>query len=68
MADTLISDCIGGVSTADDVLALLRLGCAATQLYTAFIYGGPALVSGIHAELATRARAAGSLDALVAGA
>jgi dihydroorotate dehydrogenase len=59
---------IGGVSTADDVLALLRLGCAATQLYTAFIYGGPALVSGIHAELATRARAAGGLDALIATA
>ncbi len=58
---------MGGVATADDVLALLRLGCAATQLYTAFIYGGPALPSRIHGELLVRARAAGSLDALIAG-
>ncbi|MES2640821.1 MAG: quinone-dependent dihydroorotate dehydrogenase [Myxococcota bacterium] len=58
---------IGGVATADDVLKLLCLGCAATQLYTAFIYGGPALPAKIHADLLARARAAGSLDALIAG-
>lgn len=58
---------IGGVSSAEQVLELLRLGCAATQLYTAFIYGGPTLPSRIHRELADRARAVGSLDALVAG-
>jgi dihydroorotate dehydrogenase len=56
---------IGGVSNADQVLELLRLGCAATQLYTAFIYGGPALPSRIHADLAARARAAGGFDALI---
>jgi dihydroorotate dehydrogenase len=58
---------VGGVSTADDVLALLKMGCAAVQLYTAFIYGGPLLVARIHAELATRARAAGGFEALIAG-
>lgn len=57
---------VGGVSTADDVLALLKMGCAAVQLYTAFIYGGPLLVARIHAELATRARAAGGFEALIA--
>lgn len=56
---------IGGVSTADHVLDLLRLGCAATQLYTAFIYGGPTLAARIHRDLADRARAAGSFDALI---
>lgn len=58
---------VGGVSSADDVLGLLRMGCAAVQLYTAFIYGGPALVARIHRELAERAKAAGSLDALISG-
>jgi dihydroorotate dehydrogenase len=43
---------VGGVSTADDVRALLGMGCAAVQLYTAFIFGGPMLVSRIHRELA----------------
>ena len=57
---------VGGLSTADDVLALLKLGCASVQLYTAVIYEGPALVSRLHAELATRARAAGSLEKLLA--
>lgn len=56
---------IGGVSTADDVLDLLRMGCAAVQLYTAFIFEGPMLVAKINAELAARAREAGGLDALI---
>lgn len=56
---------VGGVTTADDVLELLRMGCAATQLYTALIYEGPGLVARLHRELAERARAAGSLDALI---
>ncbi len=56
---------VGGVSTADDVLDLLRVGCAAVQVYTALIYRGPALVSQIHAELAKRATEAGSLEALI---
>ncbi len=58
---------VGGIATADDVLDRLRMGCAAVQVYTSFIYAGPGLPARLHAELAERARAAGSLDALVAG-
>lgn len=56
---------VGGVSTADDALDLLRMGCAAVQIYTALIYEGPALVARIHREIAERARAAGGLAALL---
>lgn len=56
---------VGGISTADQVLDLLKIGCAATQLYSAFIYEGPTLVHRIHTELAKRATAAGSLEALI---
>jgi dihydroorotate dehydrogenase len=59
---------VGGVSTADDVLDLLRMGCAAVQIYTSLIFEGPGLVARIHRELAAAARAAGGLDALVAQA
>lgn len=49
---------VGGVSCADDVRTLLAMGCAATQLYTGFVYEGPGLVARIHAELlADRERA-----------
>lgn len=56
---------IGGIASADDVLEYLRLGCTTVQLYSALVFEGPGLVSRIHAELAERAMAAGSLDALV---
>ncbi len=42
---------VGGVSSADDVRELLKMGCAATQLYTALIYEGPGLVARIHRDL-----------------
>lgn len=58
---------VGGVSTADDVLDYLRLGCAAVQLYSALIYDGPGLVARIHEDLAARAKAAGGLEALIRG-
>lgn len=57
---------VGGVATAEDVLALLRLGCAAVQVYTAIIYEGPTIAARIHRDLAGRAHEAGSLDALIA--
>lgn len=44
---------VGGISSADDVRFLLKMGCAATQLYTALIYEGPGLVARIHRELLT---------------
>lgn len=43
---------VGGIATAADVRDRLAMGCAAVQLYTAFIYGGPRTVARIHAELA----------------
>ena len=57
---------VGGIATADDVIDRLRMGCAAVQVYTAFVYGGPGLPARLHAELEERARAAGSLEALLA--
>lgn len=44
---------VGGIHCADDVRALLNMGCAATQVYTALIYEGPGLIARIHRELAT---------------
>ncbi len=43
---------VGGIRSADDVRVLLRMGCAATQIYTALIYEGPGLIARIHHELA----------------
>lgn len=34
---------VGGVASADDVLAKLKAGASAVQLYTAMVYQGPAL-------------------------
>jgi dihydroorotate dehydrogenase len=38
---------VGGVTTVDDGLALLDAGASLVQLYTGFIYTGPALVRGL---------------------
>lgn len=43
---------VGGVASAADARALLDLGCAAVQLYSAMIFEGPGLVSRLHGELA----------------
>ena len=40
----------GGVMTADDAEALLDAGASLVQLYTGFIYAGPALVGAINAR------------------
>ncbi len=42
---------VGGVATADDVRALLNAGCAAVQLYSALIFGGPGLIGRINQDL-----------------
>jgi dihydroorotate dehydrogenase len=33
----------GGISSADDVIDRMRAGASLTQIYTGFVYGGPAL-------------------------
>jgi dihydroorotate dehydrogenase len=41
---------VGGISSLEDARAKLRAGASLVQLYTSFIYKGPALVR----ELAVR--------------
>ncbi|QIK73553.1 quinone-dependent dihydroorotate dehydrogenase [Propioniciclava coleopterorum] len=41
----------GGVMTADDARALLDAGASLVQLYTGFIYAGPALIADINEEV-----------------
>lgn len=45
---------VGGIATAEQVEELLAAGCAAVQLYTAFIFEGPGLPARLHRELARR--------------
>ncbi|MGH3432557.1 MAG: quinone-dependent dihydroorotate dehydrogenase [Thermocrispum sp.] len=42
---------VGGISTPDDALRMLDAGASLMQLYTGFIYSGPALVRRIAREL-----------------
>jgi dihydroorotate dehydrogenase len=49
----------GGISTGADVLTKIRAGASLVQLYTAFAYGGPALVPRLKRELLTALKAAG---------
>ncbi len=45
---------VGGISSADDGLAMLDAGADLLQVYTGFIYRGPALVSELNAAIAGR--------------
>jgi dihydroorotate dehydrogenase len=45
---------VGGIETAEQAGELLDAGCAAVQVYTAFIYKGPGLPGQLHRGLATR--------------
>lgn len=42
---------VGGIETAAQVHELLGAGCAAVQVYSAFVYEGPGLPSRLHREL-----------------
>jgi dihydroorotate dehydrogenase len=42
---------VGGVSSADDVVRMMKAGASLVQIYTAFIYGGPAIVKKIKQDL-----------------
>jgi dihydroorotate dehydrogenase len=39
---------VGGIMTPDDARAMLDAGASLLQVYTGFIYGGPALVTRIN--------------------
>ena len=45
---------VGGIMTPDDALAQLDAGASLVQLYTGFVYRGPALVGGINRAVAAR--------------
>jgi dihydroorotate dehydrogenase len=59
---------VGGVASADDVLAKLRAGAHAVQLYSALVFHGPGLVRRIKDDLVRRLDATGArnLDELLA--
>lgn len=42
---------VGGIHSAEDAMDMFRAGAALVQLYTGFIYEGPALVSSINKKL-----------------
>jgi dihydroorotate dehydrogenase len=42
---------VGGIMSADDVVARLAAGASLVQLYTGFVYRGPALLDEIHRRL-----------------
>ncbi|MET0344181.1 MAG: quinone-dependent dihydroorotate dehydrogenase [Polyangiales bacterium] len=50
---------VGGVASADDVLARILAGATLVQAYTGFIYGGPLWPSRVRRELARLLRARG---------
>ncbi len=50
---------VGGVASGADAYAKIRAGASLVQLYTALVYGGPALITEIKRELAARLRADG---------
>ena len=50
---------VGGVRSGNDALAKIRAGASLVQLYTAFAYGGPALIPRIKTELLAALRAQG---------
>jgi dihydroorotate dehydrogenase len=50
---------VGGIESADDVIAFVRAGANLVQLYTGFIYGGPLLPYRIARELSARMDARG---------
>ncbi len=50
---------VGGVTSGADAYAKIRAGASLVQLYTALVYGGPALLGRIKRDLAARLRADG---------
>jgi dihydroorotate dehydrogenase len=57
--DRLLLVAAGGIETAEDVLERIRAGATLVEVYTAFVYGGPAFPRTLAAELAALARAQG---------
>ena len=45
---------VGGISTGEDAWQMIRAGASLVQIYTGFIYGGPAIVRDINRHLVKR--------------
>jgi dihydroorotate dehydrogenase len=45
---------VGGIHTAEDAMEKLEAGASLVQLYTGFIYEGPALVKAINEKILER--------------
>ena len=54
----------GGVFTGADVARKIALGATAVQLYTGFIYGGPAMPGRVARELAQELERIGAPDVM----
>jgi dihydroorotate dehydrogenase len=57
--DRIVLIAAGGIADGADAWARIEAGATLVQLYTGFVYGGPATASRVARELAERARAAG---------
>lgn len=60
VGDKLVLVSVGGVGGAEDVWQRLIAGATLVQVYTAFVYEGPAWPRRVNRELARRVRAAGA--------
>jgi dihydroorotate dehydrogenase len=58
--DELVVISVGGVGSAEDVWQRIRAGATLVQVYTAFVYEGPAWPARVNREIARRVRAAGA--------
>jgi dihydroorotate dehydrogenase len=58
--DKLVVISVGGVSSAEDMWQRIRAGATLVQVYTAFVYEGPAWPARVNREVARRVRAAGA--------
>ena len=47
---------VGGIMTAQDAIDKLNAGASLVQLYTGFVYEGPALIKKINEEIIRKAR------------
>lgn len=45
---------VGGIMNGDDAWEMMRAGASAVQIYTGFVYGGPAVVRAINRRLVER--------------
>ena len=53
---------VGGMETAADALALVRAGADLVQVYTGFIYGGPAMARAISMGIAEEVSRVGAAN------